>query len=98
MKKFIVVLIALVIVFQSPVVFAANDDLNIVADLLITRPLGLASLVVGSAVYIVSLPFTQSRDKVAKTFVEDPYYFTFKRPLGDFSSGLGLGSAVETNY
>jgi hypothetical protein len=99
MKKFIVVLIALVIVFHSPVVFAADDDLNIVADLLITRPLGLASLVVGSAVYIVSLPFaafTQSGDKVKKTFLEDPYHYTFKRPLGDISSSSR--SSGDRNY
>jgi hypothetical protein len=89
MKKFIVLLVTLIIVFQSPVVFAAGDDFNIIADLLVARPLGLASLVIGSAVYIVSLPFaafTESGDKVKKTFLEDPYHYTFKRPLGDISS------------
>jgi hypothetical protein len=98
MKKFIIVLIALVIVFHSPAVFAAGDDLMIVADLVISRPLGFASLVLGSAVYIVSLPFaafTQSGDKVKKTFIEDPYNYTFKRPLGDIGSAK---TSADRNY
>lgn len=98
MKKFIIVLIALVMVLQSPAVFAAGDDVMIIADLVISRPLGFASLVLGSAVYIVSLPFaavTQSGDKVAKTFVEDPFHYTFKRPLGDIGSSKTTG---DRNY
>jgi hypothetical protein len=102
MKKFIVLLVTLIIVFQSPVVFAAGDDLNIIADLLIARPLGLVSLVIGSAVYIVSLPFvafTQSGDeKVKKTFIEDPYHYTFKRPLGDIVADPLTRTSRGKNY
>jgi len=60
-----------------------------VADALVARPIGLVSTVVGSAVYVVSLPFSllggnekQAREKLVK----EPSAFTFKRPLGEFSS------------
>ncbi len=60
-----------------------------VADALVARPIGLVTTVVGSAVYVVSLPFSllggnekQAREKLVK----EPTAFTFKRPLGEFSS------------
>jgi hypothetical protein len=60
-----------------------------VADALVARPIGLVTTLVGSAVYIVSLPFSllggnekQAREKL----VYGPSAFTFKRPLGEFSS------------
>jgi uncharacterized membrane protein YoaT (DUF817 family) len=60
-----------------------------VADALVARPIGLVTTVVGSAVYVVSLPFSllggnekQAREKL----VYEPSAFTFKRPLGEFSS------------
>ena len=58
-----------------------------VADALVARPIGLVTTVVGSAVYLVSLPFSllggnekQAREKL----VYEPTAFTFKRPLGEF--------------
>lgn len=60
-----------------------------VADVVIARPVGLVATVVGSAIYVVSLPFSllggnekQAREKLVK----DPSSFTFKRPLGEFPS------------
>ena len=60
-----------------------------VADVLIARPIGMATTVVGSAIYVVSLPFSllggnekQAREKLVK----EPTEFTFKRPLGEFPS------------
>ncbi len=57
------------------------------ADTLVARPVGLVTTVVGSAVYVVSLPFSllggnekQARQKL----VVEPAEFTFKRPLGEF--------------
>ena len=59
-----------------------------VADALVARPIGLVTTVVGSAVYVVSLPFSllggnekQARQKL----VVEPSKFTFKRPLGEFN-------------
>ncbi len=60
-----------------------------VADVVVARPIGLVATVLGSAVYVVSLPFSllggnekQAREKLVK----EPSVFTFKRPLGEFSS------------
>jgi hypothetical protein len=58
-------------------------------DVLVARPLGLAGTVVGAAAWVVSLPFTlpsQSTASAAKQMVAKPAEFTFKRPLGQFSS------------
>ena len=62
---------------------------SMVADVVIARPIGLVTTVVGSAVYVVSLPFSllggnekQAREKLVK----EPIVFTFKRPLGEFPS------------
>ena len=59
------------------------------ADTLVARPIGLVTTVVGSAVYVISLPFSllggnekQARQKL----VIEPTEFTFKRPLGEFGA------------
>lgn len=57
------------------------------ADLFVIRPLGIVASVVGTAIFIVSLPFSAlgGNTKIAcQKLVEDPAKFTFKRPLGDF--------------
>ncbi len=68
---------------------ASGSAEAMVADVVIARPVGLVSTVVGSAVYVVSLPFSllggnekQAREKLVK----EPAEFTFKRPLGEFPS------------
>jgi len=60
-----------------------------VADALVARPIGIVTTVVGSAVYIVALPFSilgDNEKQVRKKLVEEPAAFTFKRPLGEFPS------------
>ena len=57
------------------------------ADLFVIRPLGIVASVAGTAIFIVSLPFSAlgGNTKIAcQKLVEDPAKFTFKRPLGDF--------------
>lgn len=57
------------------------------ADALLARPLGLASLVVGFGVFVVSSPFSLmggNADKAWKALVVTPAQFTFARPLGEF--------------
>lgn len=67
-----------------------DDDISaeaMAADLLVIRPLGIVASVLGTAVFIVSLPFSAlgGNTKIAcQKLVEDPAKFTFKRPLGDF--------------
>jgi len=58
-----------------------------IADFVFVRPLGIIAVVVGSAFFIVSLPFSLlggNSKAAAKKLVYDPAKFTFTRPLGDF--------------
>ena len=59
------------------------------ADLVLARPLCFAATAVGSALFIVALPFaamSKSVNRTAKTMVGKPAQATFTRPLGDFST------------
>jgi hypothetical protein len=61
----------------------------VAADLVIARPLCLAVTILGSALFLVSLPvaaLSHSVDKTAKALVGKPADATFSRPLGDFST------------
>ncbi len=58
-----------------------------IADVVLIRPLGIASMILGAAAFIVSIPFTASGgnvDEAWDTLVTKPAKFTFKRPLGQF--------------
>lgn len=55
-------------------------------DLLVARPLGLAATVIGTVVFVASLPFQALAGNVAdpaKQLVAEPARFTFVRPLGE---------------
>ena len=71
---------------------ARSEDVSaeaIIADGLLLRPGGVAILV-GTAVFVVTLPFsipTKSVDKAAQKLVVDPAKYTFVRPLGQIESG-----------
>jgi hypothetical protein len=63
-------------------------------DLLIYRPLGLITTIVGTAVFIGVSPFTalasipaphDAFEKTANLFIMAPAHYTFSRPLGDTS-------------
>lgn len=63
------------------------DPAEVAADALVVRPLGLASTVVGAAIYVVALPFAAIAGDVrgpARSLVGAPAKFTFKRRLGEF--------------
>lgn len=62
---------------------------SITFDLLIMRPVGFLSTVIGTALFVVSLPFTAahgSTETVYEELVENNVNHTFKRPLGKFKS------------
>ena len=89
MKKMFIILLALLFVFSSISIAFASDE-AVLADLFFLRPLGLASLVGGTAVFVVSLPITainRSISKSAKELVADPFNYTFNRPIGENSRG-----------
>jgi hypothetical protein len=64
-----------------------TDAITMASDIVFARPLGLVATIVGSALFIVSLPFSALGDNVneaSQKLVVDPFNFTFKRPLGKF--------------
>jgi hypothetical protein len=64
---------------------AIADEYNMM-DVLVARPLGIAAGIVGTAVFIVSLPFTiptKSVDAAAEMFILEPFRFSFARQFPD---------------
>lgn len=56
-------------------------------DFLMARPLGLVGTVVGSGLFVVSLPFSalgMNVEEAGTRLVVEPAKFTFVRPLGEF--------------
>ena len=75
----------------------ASDDAGFMAvDALLLRPLGIVAIVIGTALFIVSSPFsvmTGTLGDSADSFIMEPIRFTFKRPFGtppDYSAQKGL--------
>jgi hypothetical protein len=63
----------------------AQEMAGMIADCLVLRPLGLVGTVLGTAFFIVSVPFSALGGNVGqafKTMVIKPAKFTFGRPLG----------------
>ncbi|SDX68009.1 hypothetical protein [Marinobacter mobilis] len=79
----------------------APSALEMTADAVIARPLLLATTVVGTAVYIVSLPFSLlggNAGEAGEVLVLGPAKSTFLRCLGCDSSGRRQGGpANESN-
>ena len=69
-------------------------------DLLILRPIGAATMVIGAVAYVVSLPFTLpvgNATEVGKTLVAEPAKFTFARCLGCTRTGYTKEVEAETS-
>jgi hypothetical protein len=63
-----------------------GGPMEVAADALVVRPVCLAATVVGSAVFVVALPWaliSKSVKKTANELVVKPANATFTRPLGD---------------
>lgn len=88
MKKIVLLLITCFLLFNAAQAFADFDEAFLmVGDVALARPGGLVALVIGSAAFIVALPFAAasgSVNQVADTLVMGPFNFTFTRPVGDF--------------
>ncbi len=64
------------------------DGLTMIADGIIVRPASAAVSVVGTAAFVVTLPFSalsKSTKSAWNTMVMKPVRFTFRRKLGDFN-------------
>ncbi len=62
-----------------------DDELNLV-DLLIARPAGLAAGIVGTGIFIVTLPFTIPAggvEKASKMLITNPFRFSLTRQFPD---------------
>lgn len=58
-----------------------------VADFVLLRPFAIAALVAGSAIFVVTLPFSAIGKNVkaaARSLVVKPAKYAFVRPLGEF--------------
>ena len=91
-------LLALIVVMSVPQLSLANarvvdenpSALAMVGDLVIARPVGLAATVIGTAVFLVTLPFSLLGGNAAEagsTLVVGPAKTTFVRCLGCTQSG-----------
>jgi len=96
MQKFIKsrALTALIVAAISLPAFAASEespnDWAMAGDVLVARPFGMVLTLVGSALFVVSLPFTALGGNVkqaADTLVIGPAKETFVRCLGCSTSG-----------
>jgi len=67
---------------------SGDKGADMVVDLVVMRPLGLAATLVGAVLTVVALPFTipsGSVESSARELIVKPAEYTFKRPLGEFS-------------
>ena len=72
---------------------------DMLIDLIVMRPLGLATTVVGSAVFVLGLPFTLPSGSVSESaceLVKRPAAYTFARPLGEFNACFGVDCTTCT--
>ena len=64
-----------------------RDPGAMAADLVFARPVGLAAMVAGAAVFVLSIPFSAMGGNTGQAWqklVIDPTEYTFHRPLGEF--------------
>jgi len=64
-----------------------NDPGAMTFDLLVVRPLSMLATLLGSAAFVVSLPFSAMGDNIEPAYekmIESPAVYTFYRPLGSF--------------
>jgi hypothetical protein len=83
-----VLLLAASFLNVTPARAQVDDEVAVVTDAVIARPLCFAATIIGSAIFVVSLPAalpSKSVDSVADILVRRPAWATFNRPLGDFS-------------
>ena len=63
--------------------FTASE---MMADAVLVRPVGVCAMILGAAIFVVSLPFSAIGGNTRQAYeklVVSPAKYTFKRPLGD---------------
>ena len=99
MKKLVCVLAGLTLlvsVSATPLWAAEQSEPSpdeVAMDLLLVRPVALCSIVVGSAIFVVFLPFTLPTGNFSlsgRKLVVEPVKFTFLKPLGALDTPFRL--------
>lgn len=99
------VAVLMLFALQSPQLLAADgplpsqpqrDDIPdggvMLADVLVARPLGIATCVLGLVGTVLAAPFAAASgnlDQVTQRLVADPFAYTFERPVGHFPKEMG---------
>jgi hypothetical protein len=88
-----VICVLVMLLSTSTPVFAdgSSSATAVAVDVVVARPVSFALTVIGSAIFVVSLPVALTAgcvDKTAHTLVGVPGKDTFIRPLGDFQDFL----------
>jgi hypothetical protein len=88
----VICVLALLLSTSTPT-FAAGDNgaTAVAVDVVVARPVSFALTIIGSALFVVSLPVAVPSgcvDKAAHALVVVPAKDTFTRPLGDFEDFL----------
>jgi hypothetical protein len=95
MKKLMAALIVVTLISGSVPALASDGSgggasvaASMIVDVIIARPAGFVGTILGSAIFVLALPFAalgRNVEPVVQTLVVDPFKFTFTRPVGDFS-------------
>ncbi len=87
-RMIMAILVVIAVTCVSVPAFAADkgdEGMMVTVDVLLVRPVSLAATVVGTAIFVVSLPFTIPAggvSKAASVLISEPFAYTFKRPIG----------------
>ncbi len=93
MKRMIIFLIVSFFVFFFNGLLFAKDDYSgdlstpeVVLDVLLVRPQGFMQIPLGAVAFVISLPVIiplKKTDEAKEFLITYPYYYYFKRPLGE---------------
>ena len=107
MKKLVSIVVVAVCLLSfsvTPLVAAelpepSSDE--VAADLLFVRPVALCSILAGSVLYVVSLPFTIPTGNVklaGRKLVVEPVKYTFSKPLGELDTPFRLAASEQSKH
>jgi hypothetical protein len=89
MKTKLITIVCLLAFCLSSVPCSATDDLTVAADIIVMRPVCFVATILGTALFVVSLPVSAPSRSVKKTahwLVVRPAKATFTRPVGELET------------
>jgi hypothetical protein len=99
MKSKLLLCVCCAALVSFPSVAGERGPLAVVVDAVVVRPASLAVTILGSGLFLATLPFSipsKSTGKTADTLVSYPARMTFTRPLGDLDALVGPEWAEDT--